>query len=76
MLRAARGVRLVVHGGQQLPVGVFRNEAADGPLCVLAGQLLATRPTFALGLSGTASPPQVLPGQPRAWAVDMCQALK
>lgn len=49
MLRAVCGVWLVVHRGQELTVGVFGNEAADGPLRVLAGQLLATRPTFALG---------------------------
>lgn len=73
MLGAVWGVRLVVHREQELAVGVFGNEAADGPLRVLAGQLLAT---FALGLSGAAPPPQVLRGQPRACPVGMCRALK
>lgn len=60
MPQAVCGVRLVVHRGQELAIGVLRNEAADVPLGVLAGQLLATRSTFALGLPGAASPSQVL----------------
>jgi len=76
MLRAVCRVGLVVHRGEELAVGVFIDEAADGPLRVLAGQLLAAGPAFAFGLPTAAAPPQVLRRQPRARPAGVCQALK